>query len=159
MFKQTQSAKKEIICHCCGEKGHYANKCPKKGDIAPNKWAIKTGSIKTGSTNLQQDQKNTSDNQGWAWNTFQHLVNQPETRNEQFQGVQGNNEGTYDFLIDTIIIDSGSTIKATFMNPRFLTNIRKSENPIIMQTNAGVRKIELEGDLEGFGVVKFDPEQ
>ena len=28
-----------------------------------------------------------------------------------------------------------------------------------MQTNAGVRRIELEGDLEGFGVVRFDPEQ
>ena len=28
-----------------------------------------------------------------------------------------------------------------------------------MQTNVGVRKIELKGDLEGFGVVRFDPEQ
>ena len=28
-----------------------------------------------------------------------------------------------------------------------------------MQTNAGIRKIELEGDLRGFGVVKFDPKQ
>ena len=62
-------------------------------------------------------------------------------------------------LKDMIILDSGSTIKATFMNPKFLTNIRKSDNPIIMQTNAGVRKIELEGDLEGFGTVRFDSEQ
>ena len=28
-----------------------------------------------------------------------------------------------------------------------------------MQTNAGIRKIELEGDLNGFRVVKFDPKQ
>ena len=28
-----------------------------------------------------------------------------------------------------------------------------------MQTNTGIRKIELEGDLKGFGVVKFDPDQ
>ena len=65
----------------------------------------------------------------------------------------------YDFLKDTIILDSGSTIKATFMNPKFLMNIKKSRNPITMQTNVGVRRIELEGDLEGFGVVGFDPEQ
>ena len=39
-FKQTKSAKKEVICHCCGEKGHYSNKCPRKGDIPPNKWAV-----------------------------------------------------------------------------------------------------------------------
>ena len=52
-----------------------------------------------------------------------------------------------------------STIKATFMNPKFLTNIQKSLTPIIMQTNAGIRKIELESDLSGFGMVKFDPEQ
>ena len=61
-FKQTQSAKKEIICHCCGEKGHYSNKCPKKGDIAPNKWAIKTDAIKTGTMNLQQNGGNLNGN-------------------------------------------------------------------------------------------------
>ena len=84
LFKQTQSAKKEIICHCCGKKGHYANKCPKKGDIAPNKWAIKTGAVKTRSTNLQQEEKGSDGKQGWAWNTFQHLINQPDTSAEQF---------------------------------------------------------------------------
>ena len=45
------------------------------------------------------------------------------------------------------------------MNPKFLTNIQRSQHPIIMQTNAGVRKIELKGDLEGFGVIRFDPDQ
>ena len=106
-FKQTQSTKKEIICHCCGEKGHYANKCPKKGDIAPNKWAIKTGAVKTGSTNLQQGQNDNNDgNAGWAWNTFQHLVNQPDTGGGEFQGNQQQNGEMYDFLKDTIILDS-----------------------------------------------------
>ena len=28
-----------------------------------------------------------------------------------------------------------------------------------MQTNVGIRKIKLEGDLNRFGVVKFDPKQ
>ena len=58
---------------------------------------------------------------------------------------------------DWIIIDCGSTMKATFCNPNFLTEVRKSSSPVIMRTNAGHRRIELEGDMPGFGTCHYDP--
>ena len=39
-----QSGKdKEVICYCCGKKGHYSNNCPKKDDIAKKNWVCKKG--------------------------------------------------------------------------------------------------------------------
>ena len=55
--------------------------------------------------------------------------------------------------------DSGSTIEATIKNLDFLTNIRPSKNPIVMSTNAGYKKMGLNGDLAGIGVVKYDGDQ
>lgn len=48
-------------------------------------------------------------------------------------------------------------MKATFCNPNFLTEVRKSSSPVIMRTNAGHRRIELEGDMPGFGTCHCDP--
>ena len=123
-------------------------------------WCL-TRSPTTGTTNLQQTGGNTNGNNnknegGWSWNGLQHDV---KSNTNEFTGSQQSDTVNYNFLRDTIILDSGSTIKATFMNPKFLTNIRKSQSPIIMQTNAGIRKIELEGDSKAFGVAKFDPDQ
>ena len=58
-----------------------------------------------------------------------------------------------------LMLNSGSTIKATIQNSDFLTNIRTSENPIVMSTNAGYKKMGLNGDLPGIGVVKYDGNQ
>ena len=62
-------------------------------------------------------------------------------------------------LTKKLMLDSGSTIKATIQNSDFLTNIRTSENPIVMSTNAGYKKMGLDGDLPGIGVVKYDGDQ
>ena len=59
-------------------------------------------------------------------------------------------------LAKKLMLDSGSTIEATIQNSDFLTNIRTSENPIVMSTNAGYKKMGLDGDLPGIGVVKYD---
>ena len=64
---------------------------------------------------------------------------------------------TKDVMKCCIIIDCGSTMKATICNPDFLTNIRKTTSPTIMKTNAGHRNIEFEGDMDGFGTCHFDP--
>ena len=40
----TQHAQvKNIDCYCCGEKGHYASKCPLRDKIPKEKWAMKKG--------------------------------------------------------------------------------------------------------------------
>ena len=62
-------------------------------------------------------------------------------------------------LEDKILLDSGSTIGGTFMNPDLLTDIRESDNPIQMSTNAGSKILDTEGTFEGFGDVWIDPTQ
>ena len=57
------------------------------------------------------------------------------------------------------ILDTGSTIGATVMNPDLVTNIRPSEKPLLMSTNAGTKRLSLDAGVDGFGVAKFDNEQ
>ena len=42
-------------------------------------------------------------------------------------------------LRNEIILDTGSTQLATFMNPDLVTDIKKSKFPLIMNTNAGLK--------------------
>jgi hypothetical protein len=70
-----------------------------------------------------------------------------------------NQTGSYNDLQNKFIIDTGSTIGATVMNPDFVTNIRESNNPIVMKTNAGTKKMKNDGDIIGFGVAKYDNTQ
>ena len=65
----------------------------------------------------------------------------------------------YAQLGDKLMLDTGSTINATIKNKDFLTDIRTSKNPIVMATNAGMKRMNLDGDLAGFGVAKYDSEQ
>ena len=65
----------------------------------------------------------------------------------------------YSNLRNKLILDTGSTLQATIMNEDFITNIRTSTNPVVMATNAGTKKITLDGDLHGFGTAKYDPTQ
>jgi len=68
-------------------------------------------------------------------------------------------ESDFDFLKKVFVIDTGSTINATIMNPDFVHNVHKSETPVIMSTNAGVKRMDLDAEVKGFGTVKFDPTQ
>ena len=54
------------------------------------------------------------------------------------------------------MLDTGSTIKATVANPGLVTNIRVSNDPLTMATNAGTKILDHDADIHGFGVAKFD---
>ena len=56
-----------------------------------------------------------------------------------------------------ILLDTGSSIGATFMNPDMVTNIIMSNQPIQMNTNAGFKILGLEGQVPGFGKVYNNP--
>ena len=58
---------------------------------------------------------------------------------------------------DQIILDSGSTIGATFMNPDLMMGIRPSQRPLYMSTNAGSKELKHEGEVPGFGMAYYDP--
>ena len=61
----------------------------------------------------------------------------------------------HDHLRRKLILDTGSTIEATIMNEDMLTNIRTSDKPLVMATNAGVKIMDLDGDLKGIGPAKL----
>ena len=62
-------------------------------------------------------------------------------------------------LKDVILLDTGSSIGGTFMNPELVTRIKSAKQPIQMTTNAGNKNIGLEGKDTGFGQVYFDSTQ
>ena len=55
-------------------------------------------------------------------------------------------------------MDSRSTINATIMNPDFVTNIKTSNKPLGMRTNAGMKNMNIEGNVPGFRRMWFDPD-
>jgi hypothetical protein len=65
----------------------------------------------------------------------------------------------WEHLKDVILLDTGSTLKATFMNPEMVTQIQESQTPISMTTNTGEKTIELEANVPGLGHTWFDPKQ
>jgi hypothetical protein len=60
---------------------------------------------------------------------------------------------------DVIILDTGSTIGATFMSPKLLTDITTTGKPLEMVTNAGTKQMSKTGVIKGFGKAWFDPSQ
>ena len=62
-------------------------------------------------------------------------------------------------LKDVILLDTGSSIGDTFMNPDMVTQIKISHEPIQMKMNASTKIMALEGQVDGFWRVYYDPTQ
>ena len=56
---------------------------------------------------------------------------------------------------DDIILDNGSTL-SIFANPELVEGIRKSKSTLEMATNAGMRLINQEANVPGFGTIWYD---
>ena len=99
-----------------------------------------------------QEVKPTSEAKTDGWSGFQFQVT----------GIQqaSPTSPSYCFteLKDEILLDTGSTLGATFMNPG-VRGIKASKTPIKMSTNAGVKLLTSEGEVPGFGMAWFDPTQ
>ena len=95
------------------------------------------------------------------WCTYQCIKgdDRNDDRNEKPQKrVSFEQSNTTTHRIETkLLLDTGSTIRATIMNQDLITNIRVSDKPTVMQTNAGSKLLNLDGDLKGFGITKYDP--
>ena len=101
------------------------------------------------------DNQNNNDNQGWSG--FQRITSESDCYPE-VEVVNKQAATKFDYLKDVILLDTGSTLQATIMNPDFITGIRVSQNPIGMKTNAGTKRLNLEGKVNGLGTAWFDPE-
>jgi len=60
-------------------------------------------------------------------------------------------------LQDLIILDTGSTIEGTFVNPDLVHDIRPTRRPIGMQTNADTKRLNIAAKVPGFGEVSDNP--
>ena len=160
---------KDVTCFCCGKKGHRVPQCPDKNNTPRDKWAINRAmacmqqgttesddvseisdgeSVKTTTSSRSGRSKKQGD-QGWSG----YQLHEASGSDAERQVVHKQRSVCFNSLKDVIMLDSGSSISATFMNPDLITNIKMAKKPIIMHTNAGKKAIELEGDVIGFGKV------
>jgi hypothetical protein len=92
------------------------------------------------------------DDDGWAALQFQSHIPIAHPGGIVFQ--QKSTKSKWSALLqDTIILDTGSTISGTVMNPDFVTDIKPATKPITMSTNAGSKHSTMDGKVPGFGPV------
>ena len=173
--------KGKFACYCCGSKDHNLRECPEKDTRPKDKWHnpkhshhqdgvpstaggddSSVQSSVTSASNASSNRRsvgstNTTKTQAtWAKNisNLQMLNNILDVchmivNQQSHTGINP--------LKDVIILDTGSSIHATFMNPDMVINIKRSKRPISMGTNAGSKVLTLEATLLGFGMVWYDP--
>jgi hypothetical protein len=116
-----QRYKHTMTCYCCGKKGHAAPECRDKDKIPRKKWFLNRAmsnlqeSGATDNAEEKQEQKASSGKKGWSG--FQQQSSQCHTTTVTFE----------DDLQNVIILDTGSTIGATFINSKLLSDIKKTE--------------------------------
>jgi hypothetical protein len=92
-----------------------------------------------------------------AWNHQQHAMITIDVSQRHEVVHKQTASGNPKPLNDVIILDTGSTIGGTFMNPDMVTGIKASRNPIEMTTNAGTKLLAMEGQVPNFGSIYYDP--
>jgi hypothetical protein len=76
---------------------------------------------------------------------FQLQVTRQRISAKQTKSLQDPNN----YLKKFFMLDSGSSIPATIANPKMIGNLRPAEHNIVMQTNAGEKLLNVEGDVPG----------
>ena len=76
-----------------------------------------------------------------------------------FSGFQFQQNNKFAGLSNVMILNTGSSIPTTFMNPNIVHNIKTTNHPLMMSTNAGTKTMNLWGKVKGFGHIWFDPNQ
>ena len=129
-----------------------------RSDISSSSRASTSSRNRRSGGNRSRSSRSRSRGSGVEWSGFQYRSSIDYANIELVQG-QTTTKPKFDYLKDVIILDSGSTIAGTFMNPDLVSKIRVSRSPIGMATNAGNKKLSLEGQVDGFGTVYYDPSQ
>jgi hypothetical protein len=166
--KSASFAQKPTICYVCGKNGHTKPKCPELNKIPEEKWAINRAMK---NLHQQPDQEGNEESSkasnksvvkppmtqmdGWS-NLHMHEKVDVDTTQMNYKQVNPKAITNTKFK-DVILLDTGSSIGATFMNPNLVTGITASNEPIQMLTNAGTKIMDREAEVPGFGKVYYDP--
>ena len=180
-------AQQDMKCYACGKKGHSSRQC--KANIPYKDWVVtraiqnyqedepranadevseygsdEDDNRSAASFNTTSSRNRRSD----ATNTSRRRTNiSGHQRRQAFSGFQGANarqvhkqtSSRFSKMERMIHLDSGSTLGGTFMNSDLLLDIKKAKQPTVMTTNAGNKKLDLEGTLPGLpdlGPVIYD---
>jgi hypothetical protein len=151
-----QKSKQDMVCYCCGKKGHGSNKCYNKDKIPWDQWHVKNAMLNvndsSGASEEQKKNENKSSGGKKAWRGFQNQSSQ------QYCHASNDLESFSENLGDVFILDTGSTIGATIMSPKMMSYIKTVAKPLIMVTNAGSKKLFEKGEINAFGEAWYDPE-
>ena len=149
----TSFAQKDDMCYVCGKPGHTKPECPDETKIPWAKWAVNKAIGAMQATKDSDDDENTdndSDNESVkseastssrsarqsksnrkgksGWNIFQRPVKVDVSQMVHNQSKKGNSE-LDESLKNVILLDTGSSIGATFLNPDMVTDVKMSNQP------------------------------
>jgi hypothetical protein len=154
-----QEDAKNTQCYCCGKKGHYANKCPKKGKKPKDQWAVKKAMMHAPSelekesedkdkddNASQSSRKSTKSNTKIGWSSLIKKKDSLHNYGKQWaSGTKGN----------SIFLDNGLML-SLFGNPNMVTNIRGSKTTLELATNTATKTTKQVAEVPGFGTVWYD---
>jgi hypothetical protein len=157
----------DAICSCCGKKGHTSPNCDQKDKFSRDQWYIQRvmmqDIINDRSSVDDSDDRSVRSDRSTSSSASRNR-NKTRKNDKEYDGFQQpattlHQANKFENLKNVIILDTGSTIAATFMNPDLVTDIKVSKQPMEMSTNAGKKQLKLQGTVNGFGKVWFDSNQ
>ena len=133
-------AQMEGKCYCCGMKGHRSPECKLKNVTPKEDWAMDKAQ--------QHWQSQTDDD---AESTSGSIVSSSRSVSSQQEKVVGWAGLHCSFaqnrsMKNLILLDSDST-DTVFCNPKYVTNIRESDEPLSISTNGGLMESHLKCDI------------
>ncbi len=134
-----------ITCFNCGEQGHYAPDCPSPKNEEVLTRNQKKGASKAAKAAKAAEAAKAADAAKTA-ETVLHCQLEDSICLAQSRSVPSH----------WIILDCASEVDV-FMNPNMLKNIRPANRVMNIKCNSGILPTELEGDLNGYGTVWYNP--
>ncbi len=175
-----------VVCYCCGDPGHKSTNCTWEKKIPKPEWFNKTGKVPNvvlqkksrSASHAQSEESDEESDVGELTDDESSVASSRSTRSRNRRSGRSQSrsrsrtEGWSSFMVnakqfhqagkddlrDMFILDTGSTIGATIMNPDLLTGLRTSKKKLRMSTNAGTKEMNLVGDVIGFGEAWYDPD-